>query len=152
MKIFDKTAGATAHPSSHPTPIPRFDFGKFAKESGACTLVPAGESLRTAQSLEKMLAEVEEGWEEAPASRSGTRLARTAVLEVNLDTAVEELSHRERFVMMHVDGASSVAALIDLIETVGIDREACCEIIDSLVQRGFVRVCRCSSGIRVSTP
>jgi hypothetical protein len=152
MRPIDNTAAISADPSTHPTPTPRFDFVKFAKESGACTLVPEGGSLRTAQSLDKLLAEVEEAWDEPPPSRSGTRLARSAVLEIDLSVAPQDLSHRERFVMMHVDGTSSVASLVDLLETVGIDCESTLEMLNALFQRGCVHPKKTSSGIRVNAP
>jgi hypothetical protein len=148
------TVAEAVSSSNHPTPTPRFDFGKFAKESGTCTLVPAadssvvGESLRTSQSLENMLSEVERGWDEQPPNQSGERLIPSAVLEIDLAAPIDELSHRERFVLMHVDGVSSVLALGGLLESVGLESDATELMLASLAERGFVRPKKQTSGIR----
>jgi hypothetical protein len=86
------------------------------------------------RSLDAMLTEIEDGWEDT-APCSGTFEISFAILQPSRDAATAPLCHRERFVLMHVDGASTYAELLATLEAVGSPREQTAPILQRLMAR-----------------
>jgi hypothetical protein len=120
--------------STYPTPVPEFDVDAFAKKADSRTLATPSR-----RPLDALLAEIEGGWDETEPT-SGTFNLREAVLQSTLDAVTVPLGHRERFVLMHVDGVSTFAQILAMLEMVGVPSRDGSTILHDLLDRGLVVV------------